>query len=420
MAVAGGINLLSPEKYIGLSQVGILGSHAKSRSFADGDGFLPAECVGTVLLKPLSMAIQDNDIILAAIKSTSVSHAGRANRYTVANPVAQAQLIEDSLKRAGVHPRTISHVEAAANGSALGDSIEFSALTKIFRKFSSDNQFCSIGSVKSNIGHAEAASGISQLIKVVLQLKHAQLVPFIKSECTNPHVNFHETPFYLQEKTEHWKRPIAQIEGKSQEWPRRAMINSFGAGGAYVNVIVEEYSSAQNEMHCASLDGTSQIVLLSAADEQQLQIVARQMLDFLLRKDTLSIPNLAYTLQVGREALDSRLAIVVRNKDEMIDALRSYLKSENPKIENTSSSPIFVAHKDEFRRRLRALLDDESEERLLQPFLSGRNLEKLAMHWVNGRNVPWESLHQPNKVHRMSLPTYPFARANETRADEKI
>jgi len=128
-------------------------------------------------LKPLSKAIRDRDSILAVIKSTATNHGGHTSGYNVPNPKAQAQLIEDNFVKSGIDPRTISYVESAANGSPLGDSLEIAALNKAFRRFTQDKQFCAIGSVKSNIGHAEAASGIAQLTKVVLQLQHQQMVP---------------------------------------------------------------------------------------------------------------------------------------------------------------------------------------------------------------------------------------------------
>ncbi|MCP5101140.1 MAG: polyketide synthase, partial [Chloroflexi bacterium] len=160
LAIAGGVNLsLHPKKYIGLSQRQMLGSHANSRSFTNGDGFLPSEGVGAVLLKPLAQAVKDQDCILAVIKSTNSNHGGRSNGFAVPNLNVQAQLIEENFKKSGINPRTISYVESAVNGSALGDAIEINALTKAFKQFTKDEQFCTIGSVKSNIGHAEAASG---------------------------------------------------------------------------------------------------------------------------------------------------------------------------------------------------------------------------------------------------------------------
>lgn len=241
MAVVGGINLLHQQKYARMGQLRLMGSHANSRSFGDGDGFLPAEGAGAVLLKPLSQAIEDGNAILAVIKSTAISFSGGANGFGVPNQKIQTQLVEDSLIRSGVDPRTISYVEADANGSALGDAVEIAALAKAFGKFVSDEHFCAIGSVQSNIGHAIAATGMSQLIKVILQLQYRQLLPSIKTHPLNSNLHLDKTPFHLQWDLAKWERPVMKVDAEDKEFPRRAMINTFGAGGLYVNVITEEY-----------------------------------------------------------------------------------------------------------------------------------------------------------------------------------
>ncbi|WLQ38960.1 SDR family NAD(P)-dependent oxidoreductase [Streptomyces laculatispora] len=180
MMVAGGVNLsLHPKKYLGLSLTGLTGSHPDSRALLDGDGFIPAEGVGAVLLKPLSTAVRDGDEILAVIRSSATNHKGRTSGPMVPSPGRQERLIQENLERAGVHPRTVSYVEASANGSQIGDAIEFAALRDAFGEQTRDERFCAVGTVKSTLGNLEAASGIAQLTKVVLQLGHRRLVPFV-------------------------------------------------------------------------------------------------------------------------------------------------------------------------------------------------------------------------------------------------
>ena len=158
----------------------------QSRSFTEGDGYLPAEGVGAVLLKPLADALRDGDDILAVIKGSAANHGGHSAGYSVPSADAQARLIEENFRASRIDPRTIGYVEAAANGSALGDAIEFRSLTRAFRTFTPDSGFCAIGSVKANMGHAEAASGMAQLTKVLLQLEHKRLVPSVRSAPLNP------------------------------------------------------------------------------------------------------------------------------------------------------------------------------------------------------------------------------------------
>ncbi|MBY0088465.1 SDR family NAD(P)-dependent oxidoreductase [Brevibacillus brevis] len=409
LAIAGGVNVsIHPKKYLGLSQAQMIGSHADSRSFGDGDGYLPAEGVGAVLLKPLAKAIEDGDSILAVIKSVATNHGGRTNGFSVPNPNAQAQLIEENFARAGIDPRTISYVEAAANGSLLGDPIELKALTNAFSKQTDDVQFCAIGSVKSNIGHAEAASGISQLTKVILQLQHQELVPSIKAEQLNPHVHFAETPFYLQKDRQKWERPVVRINGEEREVPRRATISSFGAGGSNAHLILEEYIPPQTEMKSISSAASPQIVVFSAKNADRLRAVAKQMLAF-AQQQVFSLADFAYTLQVKREAMECRLAMVVQDQDELIHGLQAYLEAVEQGSEPTASIPIYTGDLEEDLAGVRNLLSGKVGDTVLQVLLAENNLDKLALHWTQGGKIPWESLH-PQERRMLSLPTYPFAR----------
>ena len=288
LAVAGGANFsLHPKKFIGLSRTRSIASQPDRRSFGDGDGLLPADGVGAVLLKPLSRAIVDGDEILAVIKSTGTNHGGYANGFYVPNPQAQAQLLIDNFTKSGIDPRTISYVEAAANGSALADPIEMTALNKAFARFTNDRGFCAIGSVKSNIGHSEAASGMAQLAKVILQLRHGQLVPSIKARPLNPNISFAATPFYLQETLSEWQRPRLEVTGPDgrrleQEIPRRATISSFGAGGSNAHLIIEEYVPDARLVTVQPVrEATPHIVVFSAKSPERLRAVVRRMLDFL-------------------------------------------------------------------------------------------------------------------------------------------
>src|SRR5262249_8441135 len=154
------------------------------------------------------------------------------NGFTVPNPNAQAELIASALRKAGVNPRTINYVEVAANGSALGDAIELAGLIKAFRRFTSEQQFCAIGTVKSNLGHLEAASGSAQLSSVLRQLKHESLVPSLNADPRTPNFQLDGTPFYGQHSTTRWDRGRPEEHSGLGEMRRRAAISSFGAGGS--------------------------------------------------------------------------------------------------------------------------------------------------------------------------------------------
>ncbi|MCO1604751.1 beta-ketoacyl synthase N-terminal-like domain-containing protein, partial [Desulfosporosinus nitroreducens] len=249
MALAGGVNLyLHPSNYIELCAQQMLSSDGQCKSFGKGgNGFVPGEGVGAVLLKPLSRAIADHNHIYAIIRSTSINHGGKTNGYTIPNPIAQSELIRTALDKAGVNARTISYIEAHGTGTELGDPIEITGLTQAFRKDNQDSQFCAIGSVKSNIGHLEAASGIAGITKIVLQMKNQMLVPSLHAEELNSNINFEKTPFVVQQELAEWKRPVINMNGVTREFPRIAGISSFGAGGSNAHVVIEEYIPENRE-----------------------------------------------------------------------------------------------------------------------------------------------------------------------------
>ncbi|MEW8987767.1 MAG: polyketide synthase, partial [Bacillus sp. (in: firmicutes)] len=188
LAIAGGVNVsIHPNKYLMLGQGKFVSSKGQCESFGEGgDGYVPGEGVGAVLLKPLSKAIADGDHIYGIIKGSTINHGGKTNGYTVPNPNAQAEVIQRAFKEAKVDPRTISYIEAHGTGTSLGDPIEIVGLSKAFQEYTKEKQFCAIGSAKSNIGHCESAAGIAAVTKVLLQLKHRKLVPSLHSEVLNP------------------------------------------------------------------------------------------------------------------------------------------------------------------------------------------------------------------------------------------
>uniref|UniRef100_UPI002916390E type I polyketide synthase n=1 Tax=Bradyrhizobium sp. SZCCHNS1012 TaxID=3057297 RepID=UPI002916390E len=412
LAIAGGVNLsIHPAKYVALSQLQMLGSHAESRSFGDGDGYLPAEGVGAVLLKPLPQAAADGDDILAVIKGTATRHSGRATGYAVPNPTLQAKVAEESLRRAGIEAGTVSYVEAAANGSGLGDPIEVAALNRVFGKSGGGQTFCALGSVKSSIGHPEAASGIAQLTKVVLQLRHRQLAPTIKTEPLNPNLQLEGTSFALQRELGEWRRPVLAVDGQSQEVPRRALINSYGAGGAYVSLVVEEYTAAVSARAERPMKADRpQICVFSARSGERLQAVAEQMRRHVEQEEQLDLGDLAYTLQLGREAMEVRLALVVRSRSELLDGLGAYLAAVREGKEVPAALSLYMGDTDQGSPQFRQLHSGRPGESFVQSLMAEGDLERLALYWTQGGKVPWARLHEGSEARKIALPTYPFAR----------
>lgn len=401
MAIAGGVNLsMHPAKYVTLCMSRFAASDGRCRSFGEGgDGYVPGEAVGAVFLKPLRKAMEAGDHVYAVIRGTAVNHDGKTQGYSVPNPVAQSQVIRAALTKADVHPRTISYVEAHGTGTALGDPIEITGLSDVYEEYAPDRQYCSIGSVKSNIGHPEAAAGIAQMTKVLLQMKHQFLVPSLThSERMNPNIDFEDSPFFVQQSPERWEPPVVQ----GTICPRRAGVSSFGAGGVNVHVVLEEYApeNGNRENSVSKGDGRESLVIpLSAKTRENLRTYADHLKTFLVRNQTnAGLADIAYTLQTGREAMPFRTAFAVRTRDELIEKLDAYIRNgDGGNPEDAKGEENAVLHAEDILRKGRK----SPKERIIE----------LAEHWTKGADLDWEALHtNGNHPRRVSLPTYPFSK----------
>ncbi len=406
MAIAGGVNLsIHPYKYLLLSHRRFASTDGRCRSFGEGgDGYVPGEGVGAVLLKPLSKAIADGDHIYGIIKATALNHGGKTNGYTVPNPNAQASVIGDALKVAGIDPRTISYLEAHGTGTSLGDPIEVTGLTKTFREYTQDTGFCSIGSVKSNIGHCESAAGIAGVTKVLLQLQHRQLVPSLHSDTLNSNINFTSTPFVVQQQLTDWTAPL--IDGR--EIPRRAGISAFGAGGANAHIIIEEYIPHWKlETRNSKLETRKPaIIVLSAKNEEQLREQAKRLLAAIRERQysESDLADMAYTLQVGREGMEERLCVIVRSIEELEEKLQGFSDGE------AGMKDVYRGQVKGHEETLAIFETDEDLQQGIAAWIAKGKYAKLADLWVKGLMIDWRKLYAESAPRRISLPTYPFAR----------
>lgn len=408
IAVAGGVNLsIHPNKFVGLSQARLIASKPDSRSFTNGDGYLPSEAIGCVLLKPLPNALADGDSILGIIRSSVTNHDGKSNGFAVPNPIAQEELIRRSFIESGIPPDTITYMEAAANGSPIGDVVEFTALKRAFAAFTKKEKFCAIGSVKSNIGHAEAASGISQVAKVLLQLKHGEIFPTIKTENLNPQLSFDNSPFYIQKTTGPWNR---QVDGSAQTTtPRRAAISSFGAGGTNVHLIVEEFVKIEGPVNDEDERPRTveKIFVFSANTKENLLRLAQRFIDFLKVED-IALGKLAYSLQTARDVMDFKLAVVAHDKNQLIERLSIYQSSKS-NLNELSEESIFTAQPTE-DHHLKNFFSGKLAHSLVDMLCVQGSSEELAFYWIQGGKVPWHDLHRASQKVRCELPNYPFVR----------
>ncbi|TMC14601.1 MAG: SDR family NAD(P)-dependent oxidoreductase, partial [Chloroflexi bacterium] len=278
------------------------------------------------------------------------------------------------------------------------------------------------GSVKSNIGHAESASGIAGLTKVLLQMRYGQLVPSLHAEVLNPHIDFEATPFVVQRELSAWQRPLLPGTDEGKGVPRRAGISSFGAGGSNAHVILEEYMQRQQdslERETDQIPSQPALIVLSARTAEQLHEQVQRLLNWLEQQEWSKqavgqpqeqskarslLDNLAYTLQVGREAMEERLAVLVASLQELEEKLHSYVSS--------SAHEGGDWYRGQVKRNdpMRAFAADEDGQKTIAAWISKGKYEKLLEWWVRGLTVDWEDLHREHRPRRISLPTYPFAR----------
>ncbi|WP_168188293.1 SDR family NAD(P)-dependent oxidoreductase [Hahella sp. CCB-MM4] len=417
IALAGGVNLsLHPWKYQLLTKDRFISSDGRCRSFGTGgDGYVPGEGVGAVLLKPLKKAIEDRDHIHAVIKGSAVNHGGKTNGFTVPNPVAQGQLISAALEKAGVPASSISYVEAHGTGTALGDPIEINGLERAFTRQEQgvahqQEKSVPIGSVKSNIGHLESAAGMAALTKVLLQLKHKKIVPSLHSSELNGNIDWQKTRFKPQQTLEPWHIADGIQNGEHapyspfspySPYPRRAAISSFGAGGANAHLIIEEYTPRDDiQLETQVVQPTTQLFVISALREAQLNEYVRNICDFITANaGAFSSPQkfaqLAYNLQTGRPELDRRLAVVAENVDQLLTGLNDFLNRTLQDSGNYLAGQIGETTTPVSKR------NRPSQETVLW---------EIAQKWIKGEFVEWGDLHQGKQYAKTSLPLYPFAR----------
>ncbi|WP_075185106.1 amino acid adenylation domain-containing protein [Teredinibacter haidensis] len=414
-AVVGGVNLsIHPNKYIMQAQGNMSSSEGRCRSFGEGgDGFVASEGVGAMFIKPLRQSIADGDNIYAVIKGTAINNDGKTHGYTVPNPNAHAEMIVDALQTANINPECISYVEAHGTGTSLGDPIEITGLTKAFGTFTPKTAFCAIGSAKSNIGHTEAAAGIAGISKILMQMKHKTLVPSLHSKQLNPNINFDKSPFYVQQQLTPWKRPIVDINGQPQEYPRTACISSLGAGGSNAHAIIQEYVESES---LESPEPSKVIIPLSAKNQDRLKEYAQSLIEFIQKNEAndnrINLSNLAFTLQTGREPLEERLGVVVSSTKELLEKLRGYLSSNksNDKNNHKKLEGVYQGGINRDKNLLSVFTADEDMSLIVETWITKAKHHKIVDLWVKGLNIDWRRLYQNQKPKRISAPGYPFAK----------
>jgi thioester reductase-like protein len=388
-ALAGGVNVsVHPGKFLLLGYGRWASSDGRCRTFgAGGDGYVPGEGVVALLLKPLADALEDGDRVYGVIRSSAVNHDGRTNGFSVPNPNAQADLVREALASAGISARSVSYVEAHGTGTSLGDPIEVAALTRAYRDATADRGYAVIGSAKSCVGHLEAAAGAAGVVKTLLQFQHEMIPPSQHADPPNPNIDFAASPFRVALEAEPWPRH----QGGA---PRLAAVSSFGAGGANAHVVLEEPPAVTRSPALAECQYP---VLLSARSRERLAASVSALMAFLRSERGAASPlaDISWTLLVGRQAFEFRLALVASSREELIERLGEFEAGDG--AEPVSS-------------RQRGLGESEPDREYLGMLAARGDVSRLADLWVQGWNVDWETLREPTRGRIVSLPTYPFAR----------
>ncbi|MCB0208345.1 MAG: acyltransferase domain-containing protein [Anaerolineae bacterium] len=341
LALAGGVNvILSPSSTIVLSKLSALSPDGRCKTFdAKANGYVRGEGAGMVVLKRLSDAIKDKDPIYAVIRGSAVNHDGRSNGLTAPNGPSQEALIRQALKNAGVTPADVSYIEAHGTGTPLGDPIEVMALGNVLSENRSADSYCALGSVKTNIGHLEAAAGIASLVKVALAIKHREIPPSLHFNEPNPYIPFDRLPLRVQHRLGTWTNGSVPIV---------AGISSFGFSGTNVHTILSNAPtpSTPPRAYHPFMASNPQILPLSARSEQGLRSLAHEYRDFLVMQGpngTTSLQDMCYTAGVRRSHHDYRLALVFEDWAEIVDQLECYVQKE-------SGAGIFSGRKHPSRR----------------------------------------------------------------------
>ncbi|TDD47733.1 beta-ketoacyl synthase N-terminal-like domain-containing protein [Saccharopolyspora elongata] len=404
-ALVGGVNLImSPARFAGMRAAGMLSPSGDVRPFQqDADGTVRSEGAGAVLIKPLSRAIDDGDTIYGVVRGTGVAHGGKGVSFTAPNVRGMKSAIARAYADAGIDPGTVSYVEAHGMSSMLADSAEIAALRASLGGDTAapdgEDSAIYLGSVKPSIGHTEVFSGLAALVKTVQAVRRG-VVPAIPGfGRLHENISLAGTRLRVAAETVPW--PV-RTGDDGRALPRRASINSFGIGGVNAHAVLEQHLPVHGEDAQESTH-SPQILVLSAKTGNALRERARQFVDWSTNAVPENWADVAYTLQVGREAMDCRLALIAATADEAAEVLRGWL-DDDPEMR----ARVAVA---DGAQRDRGIVDSSADtDEFLRSLVSQRRMDLLADRWVAGASVDWSLLHQGARRRRIPLPGYPFER----------
>lgn len=322
-ALAAGVNMiLRPRVMLNFARLRSLSPDGRCKTFdASANGYVRAEGAGVLVLKRLSQAEADGDRILALIRGTACNQDGRSNGMTAPNGPAQQDVIARALAMAGVEPADVGYIEAHGTGTELGDPIEVQALAAVLGEGRDEREPVKLGSVKTNIGHAEAASGMAGVMKVVQALRHEVLPASLHFHEPNPHIAWDELPVAVVSEPTPWPRGAL---------PRLAGVSGFGITGTNVHALLSEAPEPVPEVASAEPQRPTNLFVLSARTESALREQGRRMLTYVEHHPDVSLTDMAWTLAVGRSNLPHRAAFVAADRATLMAELGRIAGGDTP------------------------------------------------------------------------------------------
>lgn len=397
MALAGGVCIMAtPDMHLTTSKAGLLSPSGVCKVFDDeADGIAIGEGVGVLVLKPLAKALEDHDHIYGVIKGGGINQDGKTNGITSPSANSQAQLEMECYKHFNINPADIDYIECHGTGTKLGDPIEITALTKAFEHFTDKKEFCTVGSVKANIGHGLASSGIASIMKVLLSLEHKKMIPLIHYNKQNHLIHFKDSPFKVNTSLKDWK-----VEGKK----RIAAVSSFGLSGTNCHMILEE---APNFTYNIKEEQKSYLFLLSAKTEEAYSKKIEELSVWLKEHgNKYTLRDISYTLQVGRSDFPIRVAIIASSKEELEEKIRMLIEHKvDPEIKTGNlyqSAYLIEKTENDKLEEVPNLVDTLSESDYR------KMLNTLAERYCAGESITHEELYARDNCYRIPMPVYPF------------
>lgn len=386
MALAGGVCVFSrPDFYQHVSKLNMLSPTGRCYTFDNkADGFVPAEAVGVLVLKRLKDAIRDNDNIYGVIEGSGINQDGKTNGIMAPNSLSQENLISFIYDKYNINPENITYVEAHGTGTKLGDPIEVEALSKSFRKFTSKEEYCALGSVKANMGHALTASAVVGVMKVLLCMKNNTIPPMVHYEKCNEHIQLENSPFYINTEAKQWS--------SNSEEEKHASISSFGFSGVNFHIVLREYKGNKNVKKTGN-----NLIVLSGKTKSALSANVENMQKWIKKhgKET-DISNLAANLQLGRSHFKYRTAFIAHSIDEATEKLSEIdlVDINNRKIPNSSE-------------KLNSLIN-RINEKIQDGIQYEDEMNQLCDLYMEGYDIDFSALSFNKEYKKISIPSYEF------------